>query len=117
MTTRDEVLAMAREAGIDEYDNGLITTDQFAERFAALAFEAGRKAEREECAKDKVDANESVPKKYQRIKDELNMDDTDAFTRAMCALFSIHEAYEETKAALERCQAEVHSLAANQIKA
>lgn len=51
MNTRDEVLAMAREAGIDEYDNGLITTDQFAERFAALAFEAGRKAEREECAK------------------------------------------------------------------
>lgn len=47
MTTKPEVLAMAREAGIDEYDNGLITTDQFAERFAALI----AAAEREECAK------------------------------------------------------------------
>lgn len=52
MTTKPEVLAMAREAGIDEYDNGLITTDQFAERFAALAFEAGRKA----AEQDRVDA-------------------------------------------------------------
>lgn len=47
---------MAEQAGIDEYDNGLITADQFAERFHALSFAAGRAAEREECAKDKVDA-------------------------------------------------------------
>lgn len=50
---RDELLAMAREAGFIGIDE--ITQANF-ERFHTLAFEAGRKAEREECAKDKVDA-------------------------------------------------------------
>lgn len=68
MTTKPEVLAMAREAGIDEYDNGLITTDQFAERFAALAFEAGRKA----ADQDRVDAE-----RYRWIKENETSKDFD----------------------------------------
>lgn len=63
MTTRDEVLAMAEQAGARPIYNGtnrlpgVLTIDADAlKRFHALAFEAGRKAEREECAKDKVDA-------------------------------------------------------------
>jgi len=62
MTTRDEVLAMAREAGIKYRHTPVGTNEMWCYddailRFAALAFEAGRKAEREECAKDCVSSN------------------------------------------------------------
>ncbi len=61
MTTRDEVLAMAEHAGIHRRTHPEGTKEMWCwedaiERFHTLAFEAGRKAEREECAKDKVDA-------------------------------------------------------------
>ena len=63
MTTRDEVLAMAEQAGLHTGNQpdiaiigGAYIPETYLLRFAALAFEAGRKAEREECAKDKVDA-------------------------------------------------------------
>jgi hypothetical protein len=57
MTThdRDKVIAAAEEAGIYRLYDGIsygpsgINSEQF-ERFYAIAFEAGRQAEREECA-------------------------------------------------------------------
>lgn len=57
VATRDEVLAMAEQAGgaYDGYGCMSLWGESIV-KFHALAFEAGRKAEREECAKDKVDA-------------------------------------------------------------
>lgn len=68
--TRDEVLAMAEQAGgkllegVALYVGRYHISTQFLERFAALAFAAGQKTEREECAKDNVDAE-----RYRWIKE------------------------------------------------
>jgi hypothetical protein len=63
MTThdRDKVIATAKEAGCElrETPDGLIAylghsrTSDVIERLYAIAYEAGRVAEREDCAKDK----------------------------------------------------------------
>jgi len=67
MTTRKEVIAAAKEVGaqtrIYEKSPGLdyyqFETAQL-ERFYAIAFEAGRQAEREECAKVCEDLGENI---------------------------------------------------------
>ena len=56
MITKSEVLAMAEHAGIHRRTHPEGTKEMWCwedaiERFHTLAFEAGRKAEREECAK------------------------------------------------------------------
>ena len=55
---RDDIIRMAREAGLYVDEDGEIlegdgwhTQTLFIERFAALAYEAGRKDENEACAK------------------------------------------------------------------
>jgi len=86
MTTRDEVLAMAEQAdiiyvGLDgsaiaNCDSGSDITEEILKFHAAtyaLAFDAGRKAEREECAKDKVDAE-----RYRFLRKQHEFDDDQA---------------------------------------
>lgn len=57
MSNRDKVIAAAEEAGIYRLYDGIsygpsgLSSEQF-ERFYAIAFEAGRQAEREEIVKD-----------------------------------------------------------------
>jgi len=45
---------------------------------------------------------------YKRVVAELNLDDTDAFTRAVAAMCALAEAHQETMASLERCQSKIH---------
>ena len=53
MTTREQIIAAAKEASKGEPLMGMTPPEiiQFVERFYAIAFEAGRIAEREEGAK------------------------------------------------------------------
>ena len=47
MTTREQIIAVANEVGLQPYYDA---QEVAIERFYAIAFEAGRVAEREECA-------------------------------------------------------------------
>jgi hypothetical protein len=43
---------------------------------------------------------------------ELGLDTTDPFTRVLAAAFALQDAYDESRAALTRCQQIVHEQAA-----
>ena len=49
MTTREEIIAAAKEAGFTAYEIDI--TGSYIERLYAIAYEDGRQAELEECAK------------------------------------------------------------------
>lgn len=49
--TQKQVIAWARKAGIAKYGLGWTCWDGQLERFTTLVYEAGRKEEREACAK------------------------------------------------------------------
>ena len=53
MTThdKDKIIAAMKEAGFDIWVNSVGPVPNWIERLYAIAFEAGRQAEREECAK------------------------------------------------------------------
>ena len=66
-------LQSAQKLAQEKYEQA-VSNKQIAEaRFYALAFEAGRKAEREECAKDKVDAE-----RYRFLRKQHEFDDDQA---------------------------------------
>lgn len=74
MNTRDEVLAMAREAGIKYRHTPVGTNEMWCYDDAILRFAAlVAAAEREECAKDKVDAE-----RYRFLRKQHEFDDDQA---------------------------------------
>jgi len=80
MTTREQIIAAAKEAGFDDsqwdamtYDSGPYEVTMPGielRRFYTIAFEAGRVAEREECARI-IEAQDVDPSFKHRMADAI----------------------------------------------